>query len=428
MANNGTKDSDYVVGLDIGTSKVVCIIGRYVDQHSLEVVSMGSYPSSGLKKGVVVNIDATTDAIQKSLDQAQASFEGKIKNVYVGIAGNHIRSLNSHGIVGIKDKEVEASDIDRVIEAAQAVAIPSDQRVLHVLPQEYVIDNQDSIREPLGMSGVRLESHVHLVTCANNAIQNIEKCVKRCGIGVDGFVLEQLASSYSVLSEDEKELGVCLVDIGGGTTDIAVFNSGSISFTGVIPIAGDQVTSDIAVALRTPTAQAEDIKQKHGCAAAELTQDGETLEVMPQLDNFSDVEQQAMVSDFSATFAEGEDITDPDGTIIFPTFSDEGVWQHPTGGWTYTKDPETNIVSVTFKKRNMKVSDWRTSTLDTIGKTETEVLDRNVLVGREKQCDCHNAPWLRGNETTYKVLDHVPFTDPSLLHVKRDNRPGERIL
>ena len=164
MANNGTKDSDYVVGLDIGTSKVVCIIGRYVDQHSLEVVSMGSYPSSGLKKGVVVNIDATTDAIQKSIDQAQASFEGKIKNVYVGIAGNHIRSLNSHGIVGIKDKEVEASDIDRVIEAAQAVAIPSDQRVLHVLPQEYVIDNQDSIREPLGMSGVRLESHVHLVT------------------------------------------------------------------------------------------------------------------------------------------------------------------------------------------------------------------------------------------------------------------------
>ena len=152
MGNNGIKDPDYVVGLDIGTSKVVCIIGKYVDQQAIEVVSMGSYPSSGLKKGVVVNIDATTDAIQKSLDQAQASFDGKIKNIYVGIAGNHIRSLNSHGIVGIKDKEVEASDIDRVIEAAQAVAIPSDQRVLHVLPQEYVIDNQDSIREPLGMS------------------------------------------------------------------------------------------------------------------------------------------------------------------------------------------------------------------------------------------------------------------------------------
>jgi len=279
MANNGTKDSDYVVGLDIGTSKVVCIIGKYVDQHSIEVISMGSYPSSGLKKGVVVNIDATTDAIQKSLDQAQASFDGKVKNVYVGIAGNHIRSLNSHGIVGIKDKEVEPSDIDRVIEAAQAVAIPSDQRVLHVLPQEYVIDNQDSIREPLGMSGVRLESHVHLVTCANNAIQNIEKCVRRCGIGVDGFVLEQLASSYSVLSEDEKELGVCLVDIGGGTTDIAVFQGGAIQHTAVIPIAGDQVTNDIAVSMRTPTQYAEDIKIKYACALSQLANPDETIEV-----------------------------------------------------------------------------------------------------------------------------------------------------
>src|SRR5210317_265313 len=279
MANNGTKDSDHVVGLDIGTSKVVCIIGKYVDQHSLEVVSMGSYPSSGLKKGVVVNIDATTDAIQKSIDQAQASFEGKIKNVYVGIAGNHIRSLNSHGIVGIKDKEVDAGDIDRVIEAAQAVAIPSDQRVLHVLPQEYVIDNQDSIREPLGMSGVRLESHVHLVTCANNAIQNIEKCVKRCGVGVDGFVLEQLASSYSVLSEDEKELGVCLVDVGGGTTDIAVFTGGAIRHTAVIPIAGDQVTNDIAMALRTPTQNAEDLKIKYACALTQLARADEVIKV-----------------------------------------------------------------------------------------------------------------------------------------------------
>ena len=277
MANNGSKEFDYVVGIDIGTSKVACIVGKYIDQHSIEIVSMGSYPSSGLKKGVVVNIDATTDAIKKSIDQAQASFDEKIKNAYVGVAGSHVRSLNSHGIVGIKGSEVVAEDIDRVIEAAQAVAIPSDQRVLHVLPQEYVIDDQGSIREPLGMSGVRLESHVHLVTCANNAIQNIEKCVKRCGIDVDGFVLEQLASSFSILSEDEKELGVCLVDIGGGTTDIAVFNSGSISFTGVIPIAGDQVTSDIAVALRTPTAQAEEIKQKHGCAAAELTKTGESL-------------------------------------------------------------------------------------------------------------------------------------------------------
>ena len=181
--------------------------------------------------------------------------------------------------MGIKDKEVEASDIDRVIEAAQAVAIPSDQRVLHVLPQEYVIDNQEVSLDPLGMAGVRLEAKVHLVTCANSAVKNIEKCIKNCGLSVDGFVLEQLASSHSILSEDEKDLGVCLVDIGGGTTDIAIFNSGSIVFTGVIPIAGDQVTSDIAQALRTPTPQAEDIKQKHGCAVAEFTKDDESIEV-----------------------------------------------------------------------------------------------------------------------------------------------------
>ena len=280
MSNNNSKnETDVLVSLDIGTSKIVCLIAQTIDSHTIEVASMGSYPSSGLKKGVVVNIDATTDAIQKSVEQAMLSFNGKIKNVYVGVAGNHIRSLNSHGIVGIKDKEVTSQDIDRVIEAAQAVAIPSDQRVLHVLPQEFVIDEQDSIREPLGMSGVRLESHVHLVTCAANAIQNIEKCVKRSGLNIDGFVLEQLASSYSVLSDDEKELGVCIVDIGGGTTDIAIFNNGSITFTGVIPIAGDQVTSDIAVALRTPTPQAEDIKQKYGCAVSDFTQDDEVIAV-----------------------------------------------------------------------------------------------------------------------------------------------------
>jgi len=279
MTKNNTINGNYIAALDIGTSKVVCLIGSISDSHSIEIVAMGSYPSSGLKKGVVVNIDATTDAIQKSIEQAKNSFEGKIKNVFVGIAGNHIKSLNSHGIVGIKDKEVTQLDIEKVIDAAQAVAIPSDQRVLHVLPQEFVIDDQDAIREPLGMSGVRLESHVHLVTCANNAIQNIEKCVKRCGIGIDGFVLEQLASSYSILSNDEKELGVCIVDIGGGTTDIAIFNNGSICFTGVIPIAGDQVTSDIAVALRTPTSQAEELKQKFGCAVSEFTKEADSIEV-----------------------------------------------------------------------------------------------------------------------------------------------------
>ena len=279
MANN-KKNSNVVVGLDIGTSKVVCLVGSYSENGKLNVSALGSYPSSGLKKGVVVNIDATTDAIKKAVEQAQKMIEEPIKSVFVGIAGNHIKSLNSHGAVGIKDKEVKPADIDRVIDSAQAVSIPSDQKVLHVLPQEFIIDDQDGIKDPLGMSGVRLESKVHLVTCSNSAILNIEKCVKNCGLKVNKYVLEQLASSYSILSDDEKELGVCLVDIGGGTTDIAIFNSGSIVFTGVIPIAGDQVTSDIAQALRTPTSQAEEIKQKHGCSVAEFTKDDETIEVM----------------------------------------------------------------------------------------------------------------------------------------------------
>jgi len=279
MANN-KKNSNVVVGLDIGTSKVVCLVGAYSENEKLNVSALGSYPSSGLKKGVVVNIDATTDAIKKAVEQAQKMIEEPIKSVFVGIAGNHIKSLNSHGAVGIKDKEVKPADIDRVIDSAQAVSIPSDQKVLHVLPQEFIIDDQDGIKDPLGMSGVRLESKVHLVTCSNSAILNIEKCVKNCGLKVNKYVLEQLASSYSILSDDEKELGVCLVDIGGGTTDIAIFNSGSIVFTGVIPIAGDQVTSDIAQALRTPTSQAEEIKQKHGCSVAEFTKDDETIEVM----------------------------------------------------------------------------------------------------------------------------------------------------
>ena len=274
-----SKNSSIVVGLDIGTSKVVCIVGTRDENDQLEIISLGSYPSSGLKKGVVVNIEATTDAIKKAVDQAQSILEDKIKSIYVGVAGSHIKSINSQGIVGIKDKEVKPFDIEKVIESASSVSIPSDQEVLHVLPQEYVIDDQDGIKEPLGMSGVRLEARVHLVTCSNSALRNIEKCVKNCGLSVDGFVLEQLASSYSILSDDEKDLGVCLVDIGGGTTDIAIFNAGSIVHTGVIPIAGDQVTSDIAQALRTPTPQAEDIKQKHGCSVAEFTNDDESIEV-----------------------------------------------------------------------------------------------------------------------------------------------------
>ena len=279
MANNN-KNTNMIVGLDIGTSKVVCIVGKYDDEKKLEIVALGAYPSSGLKKGVVVNIDATTDAISKAVDQAQSMIEEKIKSVYVGIAGKHIKSLNSHGTEAIKNNEVSAYDIDRVIESAQAVAIPSDQNLLHVIPQSFIIDGQEVSLDPLGMSGTRLETKVHLVTCANSAVKNIEKCIKNCGLKVDRFVLEQVASSHSILSDDEKELGVCLVDIGGGTTDIAIFNSGSIVHTGVIPYAGDNVTKDIAEALRTPTPQAEDIKQKFGCAVTEFTKDNEKFEVL----------------------------------------------------------------------------------------------------------------------------------------------------
>ena len=279
MTNNQSKNKDLIVGLDIGTSKVVCLVGRYDSSDNLEILSLGTYPSSGLKKGVVVNIDATTDAIEKAVEQAQSLIDEKIRNIFVGIAGNHVKSLNSEGVVGIKDKEVKQSDVDAVIESARAVAVPSDQTMLHVIPQEYTIDEQDSIKEPIGMTGVRLKSSVHLVTCASNAISNIEKCISSCDLNANAFVLEQLASSYSILTEDEKDLGVCIVDIGGGTTDIAILNSGSIIFTGVIPIAGDQVTSDIAVALRTPTSQAEEIKQTYGCAVAEFTNDEDMIEV-----------------------------------------------------------------------------------------------------------------------------------------------------
>jgi cell division protein FtsA len=268
-----------IVGLDIGTSKVVAIVGEITPDGTIEVVGIGSHPSKGLKKGVVVNIESTVQSIQRAVEEAELMAGCQIHSVYVGIAGSHIRSLNSHGIVAIRDREVFSLDVERVIDAAQAVAIPADQRVLHILPQEYVIDNQEGIKEPLGMSGVRLEAKVHLVTCATNASQNIEKCIRRCGLDVEDIILEQLASSFSVLTEDEKELGVCLVDIGGGTTDIAIFTEGSIRHTGVIPIAGDQVTNDIAMALRTPTQYAEEIKIKYACALTQLAGADETIKV-----------------------------------------------------------------------------------------------------------------------------------------------------
>ena len=273
------QDKRMIVGLDIGTSKVVAIVGELGADGDIEVVGIGSNPSKGMKKGVVVNIESTVQSIQRAVEEAELMAGCQIHSVYAGIAGSHVRSLNSHGIVAIKDREVFGADLERVIDAAQAVAIPADQKVLHILPQEYVIDNQEGIKEPMGMSGVRLEAKVHLVTCAVNAAQNIEKCIRRCGLEVEDIILEQLASSYSVLTEDERELGVCLVDIGGGTTDIAIFTEGSIRHTGVIPIAGDQVTNDIAMALRTPTQHAEEIKIKYACALTQLAGPDEPIKV-----------------------------------------------------------------------------------------------------------------------------------------------------
>lgn len=273
------SDRNLIVGLDIGTSKVACIVGEIGPEGEIEVVGLGTHASKGLKKGVVVNLESTVQSIQRAVDEAELMAGCRINSVYAGIAGSHIISMNSHGIVAIKDKEVTQGDVDRVIDSARAVAIPADQKILHILPQEYVIDRQEGIKEPVGMSGIRLEARVHIVTGAVSAAQNIVKCIRRCGLEVEDIILEQLASSAAVLTDDEKDLGVCLVDIGGGTTDIAVFTDGAIRHTAVIPIAGDQVTNDIAVALRTPTQFAEEIKIKHACALTQLASLEDLIEV-----------------------------------------------------------------------------------------------------------------------------------------------------
>jgi len=272
-------DRQVVVGLDIGTSKVLALVGEIAADNSIEIIGFGSQPSRGLKKGVVVNIESTVQSIQRAVEEAELMAGCEIHSVYAGIAGSHVRSLNSHGVVAIRDKEVGSTDVEHVIDAAKAVAIPADQKILHVLPQEFIIDGQEGIRDPVGMSGVRLEAKVHIVTGADSAAQNIEKCIQRCGLVVEDVVLEQLASSFAVLTDDEKELGVCIVDIGGGTTDIAVFSNGAIRHTAVIPIAGDQVTNDIAVSMRTPTQYAEDIKIRYACALSQLANPDESIEV-----------------------------------------------------------------------------------------------------------------------------------------------------
>ena len=273
------EDKNLIVGLDIGTSKIVAIVAELQPEGTLKVIGLGQHTSRGLKKGVVINIESTMQSIQRALEEAELMADCKINNVYTGIAGSHIKSLNSHGMVKIKDAEVSQMDVDRVIETARAIALPADQQILHILTQEFIIDGQEDVREPLGMSGMKLEVKVHIVTGAVAAAQNIVKCIKRCGIEVSDLILQPLASSLAVLTDDEKELGVCLVDIGGGTTDIAVFKQGAIRHTAVVPIAGDQMTNDVAVAFRTPTQSAEEIKIKHGCALRQLADPREVVEV-----------------------------------------------------------------------------------------------------------------------------------------------------
>ncbi|MGL6070095.1 cell division protein FtsA [Craterilacuibacter sp.] len=273
------ESKNMLVGLDIGTSKIVAIVAEVLDDGQLNIIGMGQTPSKGLKRGMVVNIEYTVQAIKRALEEAELMADCKINQVYTGIAGSHIKSVNSHGMVAIKDREVTQMDVDRVIETARAVTIPPDHQVLHILTQEYSIDGQEGVREPLGMSGVRLETRVHIVTGAVSAAQNVAKCVRRCDLEVSDLVLQPMASAIAVLSEDEKDLGVCLIDIGGGTSDIAVYTNGAIRHTAVIPIAGDQVTNDIATALRTPTKEAEDIKIHHGVCLVSLADPAQMIEV-----------------------------------------------------------------------------------------------------------------------------------------------------
>ena len=276
------KKGELIVGLDIGTTKICCIVGEVVHEGGMtgiDIVGIGVQPSRGLRKGVVINIDATVASIRRAVEEAELMAGCEISSVYAGIAGGHIRGFNSQGVVAIKDKEVRQSDIDRVLDAARAINIPQDREILHVLPQEYIIDEQDGIREPLGMSGVRLEAKVHIVSAAVSSAQNIIKCCAKTGLTVADIVLEPLASAEAVLADEEKELGVALVDIGGGTTDVAIFANGAIQHTSVIPLGGNHLTNDIAVGLRTPMHEAEKIKVRYGSAMSAMLDKDETIEV-----------------------------------------------------------------------------------------------------------------------------------------------------
>ncbi len=273
---------EFIVGLDIGTTKICCIVGELVEFNShpvIDIVGIGTSPSLGLRKGVVINIDATVESITKAVEEAELMAGAEISTVYTGIAGGHIKSFNSTGIVAVKDKEITEQDVQRVIDAAKAVAIPLDRETIHVIPQEYRINDQDGIRDPVGMSGVRLEAKVHIVTGAVSSAQNIVKCANKAGLNVAEICLEPIASSEAVLSQDEKELGIILVDIGGGTSDLAIFKNGAIAHTGVLAIGGNHITNDIAVGLRTPQHEAEKIKIRSGCAVVSLVKPDEVVEV-----------------------------------------------------------------------------------------------------------------------------------------------------
>jgi cell division protein FtsA len=273
------KRENLVVGLDIGTTKICAIVGNLNDDGSLDIVGIGTSPSQGLRKGVVINIEGTVGAIKKALQEAELMAGCEIKSVFAGIAGGHIKGMNSQGVIAIKNREVNNDDIRRVIDAAKAIAIPMDREVIHILPQEFIIDDQDGIKEPLGMNGVRLEAKVHIVTGAVASAQNIIKSCNRAGVDVADIVLEQLASAEAVLTADEKDLGVALLDIGGGTTDIAIFIDGAIKHTAVLSLGGNHLTNDIAVGLRTPTVEAEKIKRKYGCCLTSMVGKDETIEV-----------------------------------------------------------------------------------------------------------------------------------------------------
>lgn len=273
------KSSDEtIVGLDIGTTKICAVVGE-ITKDGLKILGFGTHPSSGLRKGVVINIEATVNSIKKAVEEAEIMSDREIKKVYAGIAGGHVQGFNSHGVIALKDREVTQLDVKRVIDAARAVAIPLDREVLHIIPQEYIIDDQDGIRDPIGMNGVRFEAKVHIVTGAVSSAQNIIKCCNRAGLDVVDIILEPLASAEAVLTEDEKELGVALIDMGGGTTDIAVVSQGSVRHTSVLTLGGNHVTNDIAMGLRTPAAEAEKIKRRHACALTSLVGKDETIEV-----------------------------------------------------------------------------------------------------------------------------------------------------